>query len=126
MPKDDKTWLNISYVVFIVLIASVTWQFCTAVGTYTSWEERYSEWFGIAKNSVSCIVGLASFIWLRSSLERRTYFLDSISELRRVKWPSLEDVKRMTIVVCVVVGIFAVILAAFDYVWTKVLGLILS
>ena len=126
MPKDDKTWLNISYVAFIVLVACVCWQFCTAVGTYTSWEERYSEWFGIAKNVLSCAVALLSFIWLRASLDRRTYFLDSVAELRRVKWPSLEDVKKMTIVVCVVVGIFAVILAIFDVFWTKVLGLILS
>ena len=126
MPKDDKTWLAISYILFGLLLGAVLWQFCTILGAHYSWDEKFSSWFGILKNLLAVIFGVASILWLRSSPERQEYFLSSIGELRKVKWPSLEDVKRMTIVVCIVVGIFAVILAVFDIFWTKVLGLILS
>ena len=123
MPKDDKTWLMISYILFGLLLGAVLWQCCTIVGTHFSWEERYSSWFGILKSLLAIIFGLASILWLRSSSERHQYFLDSIGELRRVKWPSLEDVKRMTIVVCIVVAIFAAVLAVFDIFWIQFLNL---
>jgi len=43
-----------------------------------------------------------------------------------VTWPSMPDTRRMTLIVCVVVGIFAVILAVFDLVWAKILGLLIA
>ena len=41
-------------------------------------------------------------------------------------WPTAPDVKRMTLVVCVVVAVFAVILAGFDMIWAKALKLLLA
>ena len=41
-------------------------------------------------------------------------------------WPSVEDTKKMTVIVVVVCAIFAVILAAFDVVWAKLFRLLLT
>ena len=69
--------------------------------------------------------GLFTF-WLKADKDRDDYFLQAIAELRKVTWPSVAETKQKTIVVCVVVGVFAVILAVFDLVWTKALGLLLG
>ena len=50
---------------------------------------------------------------LKSDKERDEYFLQAIAELRKVTWPSVAETKQKTIVVCVVVGVFAVILCGF-------------
>jgi preprotein translocase subunit SecE len=69
---------------------------------------------------------VAAAFYLGSNKERHEYFLAAIGELRKVTWPSMPDTRRMTLIVCVVVGIFAVILAIFDFVWAKMLGLLIA
>ena len=125
MKKDDATILQIFYVVFALIIGFVAWSASGTFGTQTGWAERYDEWFGVASTVVSVLVGAAAAFVLAGSKERHDYFLASIGELRKVTWPGFLDTRRMTIVVCAVVGVFAVILAVFDFMWAKLLGLIL-
>ena len=68
---------------------------------------------------------MSAAYWLRSSEIRRDFHLSSITEMRKVAWPSGPDTKRMTLIVVVVVAIFAVILAFFDMMWQKALQFIL-
>jgi preprotein translocase subunit SecE len=72
------------------------------------------------------VLGGLSLWLLRRSKERNEYFLDAIGELRKVSWPSSADTKRLTMVVCVVVGIFSVILMVFDIVWAAMLKYLLA
>lgn len=125
MPKDDKTWLNIFYVVFTFVCIYLSWKLFDMIGIETNWQERYDQWFVPVKNLSSIIVGIISVWILRRDKLRHEFFLESIAELRKVKWPSFDDTKKMTIVVCIVVGIFAVILAVFDLLWTWILSLII-
>ena len=74
-----------------------------------------------------CVVfAAASTYYLTRDKGRDDYFLASIGEIRRVTWPNFIDTRRMTIVVCVVVGVFAAILFVFDFLWAEVLKLLLS
>ncbi len=125
MGKDDATWLNICYVLFALLAAFVGYKAIATLGIHLGWTERYDEWFPIVNNLSGIAIGAASALWLRSSLDRREFHLSAIGEVRKVTWPSAEDTKKMTIIVAVVVGIFAVILSIFDVVWSKVLQLVL-
>ena len=54
------------------------------------------------------------------------FFRDSKSELKKVVWPSKEDVKTNTIVVLVTVAIAAVVMIALDAIFGGVLGLIIG
>lgn len=126
MGKDDATWLNIAYAAFAIIIAYVGYEAIFSLGVETGWTERYDEWFPIANAIGALVVGAGSTYWLRSSLPRREYHEASIGEIRKVTWPSGEDTKRMTIIVAVVVAIFAVILAVFDIIWSKTLEWIIS
>ena len=54
------------------------------------------------------------------------FFRDSKSELKKVVWPSKEDVKTNTIVVLVTVSIAAVVMILLDAIFGGILGLIIG
>jgi len=126
MTKDDSTWLNVAYGVFALCVAFVAWKTLQTAGVRLGWLERFDTWFPTASAVGSAIVGGAAAFYLRSDRERHDYFLSSIGEMRKVAWPSVDDTKRMTLIVCVVVFIFAVILAVFDYAWAHALKLLIA
>lgn len=125
MQKDDATWLKISYAVFAVIVGYTATKAIGTLGVQTGWEQRYS-WFPMISMILSILVGIGGTWFLARDKVRNEYFLSSISEVRRVTWPSFIDTRRMTIVVCVVVGIFAAILAAFDFIWAEILKVLLA
>ena len=125
MSKDDAAWVNVAYVVFFLLSSFVFFKAFETVGVQTGWSERF-EWYGPAQVGLGLLLGGVGTALLRKDGERHEYFLASIGELRKVTWPSWPDTKRMTIVVCVVVGIFAVIVSIFDLFWAKALKLLLA
>ena len=125
MQKDDATWLKISYVVFALIVGYTTTKAMGTVGIQTGWSQRY-DWFPIASMAFSILVGVLGTWYLSNDKDRAEYFLSSIGEVRRVTWPSFIDTRRMTIVVCVVVGVFAAILAVFDFLWAEILKVLLA
>lgn len=126
MSKDDSYWLKVAYVIFAALVGVVVWKASGTVGVQTGWIDRYDTVYQTASTVLSVVVALLAVWLLARDRERHDYFLAAIGELRKVTWPSLPDTRRMTIIVCVVVGIFAVILAVFDLIWAKMLGLLLT
>ena len=54
------------------------------------------------------------------------YFRELKSELKKVVWPSKEDVKTNTIVVLVTVAIAAVVMILLDAIFGGILGLIIG
>ena len=54
------------------------------------------------------------------------WFREMKSELKKVVWPSKEDVKTNTIVVLVTVAIAAVVMIALDAIFGGILGLIIG
>ncbi len=125
MSKDDATWLNVAYVTFLLISAYLAYQAIELVGIQTGWVERF-DWFGYAATVAGGAAGIAAAWFLRSDAERHEYFLSAIAELRKVSWPTWPDTKRMTVVVCIVVGIFAVIVGIFDLIWAKALKSLLA
>jgi preprotein translocase subunit SecE len=126
MQKDDKFWLNICYVLFAILTAYIFNRAFDTIGVQTGWGERYDSWWGLAGQVSSIAFGIGAAWFLKRNPERNDYFLQAINELRKVTYPTPEDTRRMTIIVCVVVGIFAVILTVFDSAWSFALRGIIS
>ena len=54
------------------------------------------------------------------------FFRDTKSELKKVAWPSKQDVKTNTIVVLVTVAIAAVVMILLDAIFGGILGLIIG
>jgi preprotein translocase subunit SecE len=126
MTKDDASWLRISYIAFGIVLAYIGFKGIETLGIQLGWIERYDSWFSQANLFGGLLVGAGSVWLLARNPEKRAYHLAAISELRKVTWPSFPDTKRMTIIVAVVVAVFAVILAAFDFVWAWALKFILA
>ena len=121
MGKDDATWLNICFVAFAILVAVVSYKAIYTIGLQLGWLERYDEWYESVSNVCALLRGGGAVYWLQSSSLRRDFYLGSIGEIRKVAWPTIPDTKKMTVIVVVVVAIFAVILTFFDLIWQKLL-----
>jgi preprotein translocase subunit SecE len=120
MSKDDATWLRVAYAAFGLLMYYVFYKALETVGIQTGWGERF-EWFAYAETLGGIALAVACTWYLMMDKERHDYLLASVGELRKVTWPTWADTKRMTVIVGIVVGIFAVILGAFDFVWSQIL-----
>lgn len=125
MSKDDATWLNVAYICFLVLTGFFAYKAVELVGVQTGYAERF-EWWAYVGLLVGILIGVVATWYLQRDPERHDYLLSAIAELRKVTWPSWSDTKRMTIVVCIVCGIFAVIVGVFDVLWAKALNLLIA
>ena len=54
----------------------------------------------------------------------RRYFAESYSELKKVTWPTREQVRNLTVLVFVISGVFGVYIGFFDFLWSRVLQFI--
>jgi preprotein translocase subunit SecE len=54
------------------------------------------------------------------------YVRETIAELRKVNWPTRKDATRLTLIVLVVVGVSSAFLAVMDYLFTKLIALLLG
>lgn len=116
MEKDDATWLRVSYIAFGLIVAYIFSKFFGTLGAQTGWGDKYSSWYPEATMAVSLLAGVGLGFWLRGDEERHSYFLASIGEVRKVVWPNALDTRRMTIIVCVFVAVFGVIISLIDYI----------
>lgn len=126
MQKDDSTWLNIALTLFGICIAFVAWNALNALALEAGWTGKFEAWLPVTLVATSVAVGGAVAWWLGHDAERNEYFLNCIAELRKVSWPSKDDTVKMTIIVCVVVAVFSVILTVFDLAWARILKLLIT
>ncbi len=125
MQKDDAYWLMVGYVVFFAVSAYIGFKAIEMIGIQMVWSERY-EWYKVAETLGGVTFGGLITLYVKRDKARNEYYESAISELRKVTWPTWMDVKRMTIIVCVVVAIFAVILGLFDAAWSGALKFLLT
>ena len=126
MQKDDATWLRTAYALTAALTAFVFWKFFMFAGLKAGWLERAEAGYNVGSVFASVIIGCGFVWWLGRNQERHEYLLASVAELRRVQWPTWDNTKKLTMVVCIVVAIFSVILTVFDIAWAKILKLLLA
>ncbi len=120
MSKTDATWLTYCYIAFAVVVAFVMNKAIETVGIQMDWVERV-EFFQIYNKTFSILLGALAAYLMGKNEERREHHLSVIGEVRRVRWPTADATKQMTLIVAVVVAIFSVILFCFDTVWFEFL-----
>ncbi|MGD8554310.1 MAG: preprotein translocase subunit SecE [Anaerolineales bacterium] len=54
------------------------------------------------------------------------YVRETIAELRKVNWPTRKDATRLTLIVLAVVGVSSAFLAVMDFLFTKLIALLLG
>jgi len=75
---------------------------------------------------VALAVAVGVTIYGLKSQKTFGYGLDVVAELRKVTWPSIEEVRAATIVTIVLVIIITILLGLFDFVWGGLTSLIYS
>jgi preprotein translocase SecE subunit len=56
----------------------------------------------------------------------RRFVEESYSELKKVVWPTREQVRNLTVLVFVISGAVGVYIGFFDFIWTQVLSFLVS
>jgi len=56
----------------------------------------------------------------------RRFIEESYSELKKVVWPTREQVRNLTVLVFVISGVIGVYIGIFDFLWTQVLQLLVN
>ena len=126
MQKDDRTWLNICLVCLVLIASLLFWKVITFV-TFKYLPAYTNElWFNPLVILVAVGLGLAAVFLLQHDSEREEFLLGSVSEVRRVSWPTWEVTRKLTLIACIVVAIFSVILFVFDGIWGRILHLLLA
>jgi preprotein translocase subunit SecE len=72
------------------------------------------------KNGIPVATGIITFIVLITNKTSNTWGEESVTELRKVVWPSRKDTIAMTMVCCAVVVFFGIGLGIFDFVSSQV------
>lgn len=68
------------------------------------------------KHGIPIAVGLITFLVLQFNTKVKVWADECISEVRKVVWPSKQEVTAMTMVVCVMVSLVGLGLGVFDFV----------
>jgi preprotein translocase SecE subunit len=126
MQKDDATWLRTALSAWACLTAFVFWKLLMFLGLRAGLLERYEAGFNVGSVVVAILLGAVVTWLLARDQDRYEYFLASVGELRKVHWPDWEHTKKLTLIVCIVVAIFSVVLTVFDMAWAKILKLLLA
>lgn len=78
------------------------------------------------KEILPVLLGLITFFVLLKHPKVNEVMDDVVSELKKVNWPNLDDVKKSTIVVMVCILIASGLLAFFDLIFGKVVGALMK
>ncbi len=80
----------------------------------------------IIRHGFPFLCGLGVFSWLQFSEKNKIFVDEVITETAKVVWPSLQDVKGMTIAVTIMLIISGIIISGFDFGASKTIKLILG
>ncbi len=77
---------------------------------------------------LSSLLGMAFggglMLYFFKSEKIKTFGLNVVAELKRVTWPTMEEVRAATIVTIILVAIITILLGLFDYIWAGITSLI--
>jgi len=80
----------------------------------------------IGKEVIPVLLGILTFTIFMKHKQANLVMGESVSELKKVTWPSKDDVVRSTYVVMICIAIASAFLATFDLFFGKVIGFLLS
>ena len=94
--------------------------------TLTFYQIRKLPGIDAIKEGLPVVSGLLVFLLLLKHPKVNEVMEDVVSELKKVTWPNLDDVKKSTIVVMFCILIASGILAFFDLIFGKVVGALMK
>ena len=62
----------------------------------------------------------------RTGRKLKTWWIDTLGELRKVSWPTLPQARRLSIIVLVTMFAMAILLGGLDWIFSKLIGWIVA
>ncbi len=124
MDSQNQKWVNLSYLLLSVLLGYIVFAFgLKLMGAYDL--EAKVKNFELILRVLSLLVGGVLFLGLAKNDQANQYMHEVVVELSRVTWPTQKDTVAATFVVIIMVLISGVVLSLLDYLWTKLIQMVL-
>ncbi|MEZ4750208.1 MAG: preprotein translocase subunit SecE [Bdellovibrionota bacterium] len=81
---------------------------------------------GAAREVLPVVLGAVGFLIALSHRKLNVFMDEAVTELKKVTWPTREEVVRSTTVVIICILVAGLILAGFDLLWGKVISFLLQ
>lgn len=124
MDSQNQKWVNLSFFALAALVAYVLYAAGVQIAALYDLETRIRSIDLILRVGSIAILALLFFLLWRNDRANQ-YTHEVVVELGRVTWPTQKDTASATFIVIVMVLISGVVLGLLDYVWTKLLQMIL-
>jgi preprotein translocase subunit SecE len=123
MEKQYQKWVNLSYVAAAILVGYIVYVATQKVTALYDVEVRIRN-IDLFIRLLSLVAGGIVFFVLSRHKEVNKFMNEVVVELSRVTWPTQKETSSATFIVIIMVLISGVVLGFLDYVWTKVLQLV--
>ena len=117
MEINAKRWVQFSYSVASVLVFLTMRQVLIVVWDFFRLQEMSVGGVVSALDVGAVAFGVATFFILSKNVKATAFMSEVVVELSKVTWPVRRETLLSTVVVVVLVGIAATILALFDAAW---------
>lgn len=122
---DNRKLVLISYVACAILVWFLS---------HSGLQFLYSKFYMVRRlpgadlwrEVIPVVLGTITFFVLLRVQKFNTFMDEVVAELRKVTWPTREEVVKSTTVVLICILIASGILAVFDFVWGRVIGFLLK
>jgi preprotein translocase subunit SecE len=124
MEKSYNKIITVSFIVAAILfgyVASVLIKVLSAWGTFARISSN-----DLVSHGVPVVFGAICFFYMISNTKVRTWAGEVALEISKIVWPTVKDTKALTIVVCLIVLLAALIFWMFDIVSSQLIEFILD
>jgi preprotein translocase SecE subunit len=114
---------------FYLISSMVLWLLSRSAIQYfylTFYQIRRVPGIAVMREALPIVLAVACFLILIRHARVNLVLEEVVSELKKVTWPSRDEVVRSTTVVLVCITFASLVLAAFDLIWGKVIGYLLK
>jgi preprotein translocase subunit SecE len=80
----------------------------------------------VIQHALPLVVGVLTFVGLRSWQQSQVFTTDALAELVRVNWPSKKDVRLGTIVVMLTVVVCSILFGLLDFAFTSLVRVLVG
>ena len=124
----DKAYNKLITVSFVIAAFLFGWMVSVLMKILTNSWGAFARLTGdpVVLHGVPVALAIAFFAFLLISKPTKLWAGDVVNEISKVVWPSVKDTKALTIVVCFIILISAVIFWIFDMVSSKLVEFILG
>lgn len=124
MEKSYNKIITVSFVIAAVLcgyVASVLIKVLSAWGTFA--RISHSQ---LVSHGVPVFIGVVVFLYMVLTPKVKNWAGEVALEISKIVWPSVKDTRALTIVVCIIVLLAAMIFWVFDIVSSQLIEFILD